>query len=86
MGLYLVCRQVYAETALLPYRLNTIFFQFDPRYPANRWEHYVRQFLEKRSEQQIKAIVSLKACEYDRKGRQRIVDESGVYWAKRLGV
>jgi hypothetical protein len=86
MGLLLACRQVYAETALLPYKLNTIFFRFDPRYPAWKWKHYVRQFLKKRSVQQIKAIVSLKASGYDREGPQRIVDESGVYWAKRLGV
>ena len=86
MGLLLVSRQSYAETALLPYQLGTISFRFDPGYTTDLWQHYIKEFLEKRSVNQINSIVSLQACEMDWGGPQWRIDRTGMYWAKKLGV
>lgn len=60
MGLLLVSRQLHAETALLPYQLGTLFFHFEPSYLVDKlWLSLIAKFLEKRSLQQIEAIVDL---------------------------
>ena len=82
MSLLLVSRQINAKTAYLPYQLSTFNFMV---YKSNKkqWKPYVRRFLAKRSEEQIKAMSCLTV--------RRSFDESGwyamgtgLYWAERL--
>ncbi|KAI4647685.1 hypothetical protein J4E93_004095 [Alternaria ventricosa] len=58
MSLLLVSRQINAETAYLPYQLSTFNFMV---YKSNKkqWKPYVRRFLARRSEEQIKAMSCL---------------------------
>ncbi|KAI4946688.1 hypothetical protein J4E91_006859 [Alternaria rosae] len=86
MGLLLVSRQLHAETALLPYQLGTICFHFEGSYPDGLWLPHIGKFLEKRSLQQIKAIVSLQAYLYAYGDLWKILNGSGLYWANRKAV
>ncbi|KAI4613409.1 uncharacterized protein J4E87_009876 [Alternaria ethzedia] len=86
MSLLLVSRQAYAETALLPYKLGTIRFLFDQYYQMDQRKQSVEFFLSKRSVEQIKAIVSLEACEEEEVGEPFSVTDTGIWWAEKLGV
>ncbi|KAI4948626.1 hypothetical protein J4E86_007974 [Alternaria arbusti] len=59
MSLLLVSRQAYSETALLPYKLGTICFRFNPSYIS--WQADIEIFLEERSAEQIEAIACLES-------------------------
>ncbi|KAI4701703.1 hypothetical protein J4E81_003443 [Alternaria sp. BMP 2799] len=87
MSLLLVSRQAHAETALLPYKLNTICFHFEPTYLVEKlWVSYIATFLEKRSLQQIEAIVDLQTYMDGFGGSWNIISGSGLYWANRKAV
>ncbi|KAI4644836.1 uncharacterized protein J4E79_010971 [Alternaria viburni] len=76
MGLLLVSRQAYADTALLPYKLGRIYFLFAGSYHWSQCSQSIENFLKKRSAEQIKAIVSLRASGAGEK--------TGVWWANKL--
>lgn len=87
MGLLLVSRQLHAETALLPYQLGTLFFHFEPSYLVDKlWLSLIAKFLEKRSLQQIEAIVDLQTHMDAYGGYWKIIDGSGLYWANRKAI
>lgn len=86
MGLLLVSRQLHAETALFPYQLGTICFHFEGSYPDRLWLPHIGKFLEKRSLQQIKAIVSLQAYLYAYGDPWKILNGSGLYRANKNAV
>ena len=84
MSLLLVSRQVHAETAYLPYELSTFDFLV---YKADKreWKAYLRRFLAKRSEEQIKAMscLTLRRWSYE---EQTFAMGTGLYWVKRLKI
>jgi len=84
MSLLLVSRQAYSETALLPYKLGTICFRFNPSYIS--WQADIEIFLEERSAEQIEAIACLEVCETDWEGPESRRMQTGVCWARELGV
>jgi len=84
MSLLLVSRQIHAETAYLPYQLSAFnFMVFNAK--KKQWKPYMRKFLVKLSEEQIKVMGCLTV--------RRSFDESeayamgtGLYWAERLRI
>jgi len=84
LGLILVSRQVHAETAYLPYELSTFSAIV---YSANKteWKPYVRKFLAKRSEEQIKAMSCLTLRRWSHK-EEGFAMGTGLYWVKRLKI
>jgi hypothetical protein len=83
MSLLLVSRRVHQETALLPYKMGILGFEFE-----GEWEHweYVKEFLESRSRAQILAMRRLEIVD----ARIWLGDfsermETGKWWYKRLG-
>ncbi|OWY42208.1 hypothetical protein AALT_g11440 [Alternaria alternata] len=84
-NLPLVCRQLYHETRLLPYKLGT--FSFD-QWPYHSLDDpliflSVRIFLSKRSKSEVEALQTLNFnyCFEDSK-----ITGNGMYWAERLGL
>jgi hypothetical protein len=86
LGPLLVSRQLYIETAILPYKLGTFRFMFDDCYSEKEWSWYVKRLLENRPTAQIKAITSLQATEVSWGGPQWIWDMNGVGWVEQLSV
>ena len=97
LGLPLASRQLKQETALLPYKLATFYFDVFSVYRCNRYGRHVehamyqqqrealRSFLEKRSEEQIKVLSRLIFHFHDEvKGKCEWKMESAAYWAEEL--
>ncbi|KAI4644832.1 uncharacterized protein J4E79_010967 [Alternaria viburni] len=84
MSLLLVSRQIHAETAYLPYKLITFDFLVH-NDNKSQWKPYVRKFLAKRSEEQIKAMscLTLRRWTYEEQG---FAMGTGLYWVKRLKI
>jgi len=63
LGLLATSRQLYAETALLPNKLG--IFQFFLHRPEGPWEVYVRAFIGRRSEEQLRAMGEFEVVGWD---------------------
>jgi len=81
LGLVATSRQLYAETALLPYKLGS--FKFFLHRPEAPWEVYVRAFIGRRSEEQLRAMdEEFEVVGYDPETRDdRPYWGTGVQWA-----
>lgn len=98
LGLPLASRQLKQETALLPYKLATFYFDVLSVCRCNRYGWHVehsmyqqqrealRSFLEKRSKEQIKVLSRLIFHFYnDMKRKCEWKMESAAYWVEELG-
>lgn len=80
LGLFLVSRQLYHETALLPYKLGVFTV-------ADDWHNVselipLNRFLRERSKAQIEVMARVEC--YDRFYMGPTVMGTGVYWAARI--
>ncbi|KAI4920422.1 hypothetical protein J4E85_009189 [Alternaria conjuncta] len=85
--LLLVCRQVHAETALLPYNLGSFGIRGeDESWEYYEWLHALEKFLKRRTEEQIGAISRLKFDEYRDGASQfpELMEETGAFWVANL--
>ncbi|CAN9334720.1 unnamed protein product [Alternaria alternata] len=80
-NLPLVCRQLYHETRLLPYKLGTFSFTMWLAFPFNDPLLYldIEAFLSKRSKSEVEALQTLTH-------ENPKITGSGMYWAERLGL
>ena len=98
LGLPLASRQLKQETALLPYKLATFYFDichedtFDKYGRLIKNVHYqqqcemLRSFLKKRSLEQIKVLSRVGFQAYNKvKRKHEMIMGSGAYWAKERG-
>ncbi|KAI4701708.1 hypothetical protein J4E81_003448 [Alternaria sp. BMP 2799] len=84
LNLPLVCRQIYAETALLPYSLGT-FDIWDKSLSTEEGQQAVGRFLKERTHEQIDAISSLVIETFeDEDGYLNLVEQTGAYWVANM--
>ncbi|KAI4706343.1 hypothetical protein J4E89_009077 [Alternaria sp. Ai002NY15] len=83
LGLLLVSRQLYAESALYPYKLGFFDFRFDEgHFDEEGWhEEVVHGFLQARSREQISAIARMEVGTYYKYGTASDETQTGVEWA-----
>jgi len=80
-----VSRQVYQETALLPYKLGTFQFGLSGIWCYGNKRNAIKEFLDMRSEVQIEVLGNLELRSYYNGGFERVnLTGTGAYWVARL--
>ncbi|KAI4647686.1 hypothetical protein J4E93_004096 [Alternaria ventricosa] len=84
IGLLLACRQLHAETALLPYKLGVFHFEFEePDFDEDEWyEEVLQDFFRARSRKQIAAIATMQVSTEQMYGTMWEKTQTGVEWAQ----
>jgi len=84
LGLLLVCRQIYAETALLPYSLGS-FYVWAEFLGIDEQVYALHRFLKARTQEQIDAISFLEFDEfYNSSWNTKPLEGTGAFWVAKM--
>ena len=87
LNLLRVCRQVHAETALLPYSLGSFDIQGEDEDDSLCYHlHALEKFMNRRTKEQIGAISCLTFDGYrdDASQSHEVIEETGAFWVANL--
>jgi len=79
-----VSRQIYQETALLPYKLATFKFGLSGTWSYGHKRNAIKGFLDRRSEVQIEVLGNLELLSYYSGFEGVNLTGTGAYWVARL--
>ena len=84
-NLPLTCRQMHAETALLPYSLGSFLFEAELLVSRGLWN--LKKFLGRRTNEQINAMANVELCQWsDTLICYWYQQNTAAYWVAKLEV